>query len=57
MRRLATQMDLPNQGRKDSQGICFLGKVNIVPGFLVISVLGNDIIMKLNRYMFLGQVQ
>ncbi|KAF8718206.1 hypothetical protein HU200_025697 [Digitaria exilis] len=27
VRRLATQMDLPNQGRKDSQGICFLGKV------------------------------
>ncbi|CAN6296332.1 unnamed protein product [Urochloa humidicola] len=27
VRRLAAQMDLPNQGRKDSQGICFLGKV------------------------------
>jgi tRNA U34 2-thiouridine synthase MnmA/TrmU len=27
VRRLAAQMDLPNQDRKDSQGICFLGKV------------------------------
>ncbi|MQM10184.1 hypothetical protein Taro_043078, partial [Colocasia esculenta] len=27
VRRLATLMDLPNKGRKDSQGICFLGKV------------------------------
>ncbi|RLN40302.1 tRNA-specific 2-thiouridylase MnmA [Panicum miliaceum] len=27
VRRLAAQMGLPNQGRKDSQGICFLGKV------------------------------
>ncbi|KAK1267048.1 hypothetical protein QJS04_geneDACA016378 [Acorus gramineus] len=27
VRKLATQLDLPNQDRKDSQGICFLGKV------------------------------
>ncbi|KAF0912829.1 hypothetical protein E2562_019418 [Oryza meyeriana var. granulata] len=27
VRRLAARMDLPNQDRKDSQGICFLGKV------------------------------
>ncbi|XP_028553287.1 uncharacterized protein LOC110104299 [Dendrobium catenatum] len=27
VRYLATQMDLPNNERKDSQGICFLGKV------------------------------
>lgn len=27
VRRLATLMDLPNKDRKDSQGICFLGKV------------------------------
>ncbi|KAG8097052.1 hypothetical protein GUJ93_ZPchr0013g36327 [Zizania palustris] len=27
VRSLAAQMDLPNQDRKDSQGICFLGKV------------------------------
>ncbi|XP_062208830.1 uncharacterized protein LOC133910450 [Phragmites australis] len=27
VRRLAAQMGLPNQGRKDSQGMCFLGKV------------------------------
>ncbi|GJN30440.1 hypothetical protein PR202_gb18748 [Eleusine coracana subsp. coracana] len=27
VRKLAAQMGLPNQGRKDSQGICFLGKV------------------------------
>uniref|UniRef100_A0ACD5TUB4 Uncharacterized protein n=1 Tax=Avena sativa TaxID=4498 RepID=A0ACD5TUB4_AVESA len=27
VRSLAAQMDLPNQSRKDSQGICFLGKV------------------------------
>jgi len=27
VRRLAAQMGLPNPGRKDSQGICFLGKV------------------------------
>ncbi|KAG8073664.1 hypothetical protein GUJ93_ZPchr0006g41827 [Zizania palustris] len=27
VRRLAAQMDLPNKDRKDSQGICFLGKV------------------------------
>ena len=27
VRSLAVQMDLPNQARKDSQGICFLGKV------------------------------
>ena len=40
VRRLAAQMGLPNQGRKDSQGICFLGKVSIVPAFLVINVLG-----------------
>jgi hypothetical protein len=40
VRRLAAQMGLPNQGRKDSQGICFLGKVNTVPAFLVINVLG-----------------
>jgi len=42
VRRLAAQMGLPNQGRKDSQGICFLGKVNIVVLYLplVINVLG-----------------
>lgn len=38
VRRLATQMGLPNQGRKDSQGICFLGKVYTVPFFLGINV-------------------
>ncbi|XP_019099477.1 PREDICTED: uncharacterized protein LOC104742640 [Camelina sativa] len=27
VRKLATQFDLPNKDRKDSQGICFLGKV------------------------------
>uniref|UniRef100_A0A0D9VQ46 tRNA-5-taurinomethyluridine 2-sulfurtransferase n=1 Tax=Leersia perrieri TaxID=77586 RepID=A0A0D9VQ46_9ORYZ len=27
VRKLAAQMSLPNQDRKDSQGICFLGKV------------------------------
>jgi len=27
VRRLAEQFDLPNQSRKDSQGICFLGKI------------------------------
>ena len=27
VRRLATKLDLPNRDRKDSQGICFLGKV------------------------------
>nr|CAD1822342.1 unnamed protein product [Ananas comosus var. bracteatus] len=27
VRRLATMLDLPNRDRKDSQGICFLGKV------------------------------
>ncbi len=27
VRRLAAHFDLPNQGRKDSQGICFLGKI------------------------------
>jgi tRNA-specific 2-thiouridylase len=27
VRRLAREMDLPNQDRKDSQGICFLGKI------------------------------
>ncbi|KAM0860641.1 hypothetical protein ACQ4PT_046414 [Festuca glaucescens] len=27
VRSLAAEMDLPNQSRKDSQGICFLGKV------------------------------
>ncbi|XP_058073616.1 uncharacterized protein LOC131222525 isoform X1 [Magnolia sinica] len=27
VRRLATKMDLPNKERKDSQGICFLGKI------------------------------
>ncbi|KAL5981985.1 hypothetical protein ACLOJK_016052 [Asimina triloba] len=27
VRRLATKMNLPNKDRKDSQGICFLGKV------------------------------
>jgi tRNA U34 2-thiouridine synthase MnmA/TrmU len=53
VRRLAAQMDLPNQGRKDSQGICFLGKVNIAPAFLF---LVNTIIMELNMYLFLGQV-
>jgi tRNA (5-methylaminomethyl-2-thiouridylate)-methyltransferase len=28
VRRLACDMDLPTQARKDSQGICFLGKIN-----------------------------
>ncbi|KAL9455180.1 hypothetical protein AB3S75_010566 [Citrus x aurantiifolia] len=27
VRKLATQFDLPNKDRKDSQGICFLGKI------------------------------
>ncbi|QHO39078.1 tRNA-specific 2-thiouridylase MnmA [Arachis hypogaea] len=27
VRRLATEFDLPNKDRKDSQGICFLGKI------------------------------
>ncbi|XXG56535.1 hypothetical protein AAC387_Pa03g3919 [Persea americana] len=27
VRRLAAKMDLPNKDRKDSQGICFLGKI------------------------------
>ncbi|TKY54946.1 tRNA-specific 2-thiouridylase MnmA [Spatholobus suberectus] len=27
VRRLATKFDLPNKDRKDSQGICFLGKI------------------------------
>ncbi|KAH9622403.1 hypothetical protein KSS87_007586 [Heliosperma pusillum] len=27
VRKLAMQFDLPNKGRKDSQGICFLGKI------------------------------
>ena len=29
VRRLATEAGLPNAARKDSQGICFIGKVNI----------------------------
>jgi tRNA-specific 2-thiouridylase len=28
VRELAQKFDLPNQARKDSQGICFLGKIN-----------------------------
>ena len=28
VRRLAAEAQLPNAGRKDSQGICFLGKIN-----------------------------
>lgn len=28
VRKLAKEADLPNAGRKDSQGICFLGKIN-----------------------------
>lgn len=28
VRRLAREVDLPNAGRKDSQGICFLGKID-----------------------------
>lgn len=28
VRRLAREANLPNAGRKDSQGICFLGKIN-----------------------------
>lgn len=28
VRRLAQELSLPNAGRKDSQGICFLGKIN-----------------------------
>lgn len=28
VRELAQQFELPNQARKDSQGICFLGKIN-----------------------------
>jgi hypothetical protein len=37
VRRLAALMDLPNKDRKDSQGICFLGKVtNPILGFLVL---------------------
>ena len=28
VRELAKEMDLPTQDRKDSQGICFLGKLN-----------------------------
>lgn len=30
MRKLAAKMDLPNKDRKDSQGICFLGKVKLL---------------------------
>jgi len=33
VRDMAAQINLPNQSRKDSQGICFLGKVS-VPDFL-----------------------
>lgn len=28
VRRIAREINLPNAGRKDSQGICFLGKIN-----------------------------
>lgn len=28
VRRIATELNLPNASRKDSQGICFLGKIN-----------------------------
>uniref|UniRef100_A0A0E0CVZ6 tRNA-5-taurinomethyluridine 2-sulfurtransferase n=1 Tax=Oryza meridionalis TaxID=40149 RepID=A0A0E0CVZ6_9ORYZ len=35
VRRLAAQMDLPNQDRKDSQGICFLGKIGEMEGVLL----------------------
>lgn len=28
VRKIAALMDLPNKDRKDSQGICFLGKVS-----------------------------
>ncbi|KAA3489809.1 tRNA-specific 2-thiouridylase MnmA [Gossypium australe] len=39
VRQLAAKFDLPNKGRKDSQGICFLGKVyNVRPGLCMISV-------------------
>lgn len=30
VRKLAAKMDLPNKDRKDSQGICFLGKVKLL---------------------------
>ncbi|KAE8656680.1 GTPase Der-like [Hibiscus syriacus] len=30
VRQLATKFDLPNKDRKDSQGICFLGKIRLV---------------------------
>ncbi|KAI7990543.1 tRNA-specific 2-thiouridylase MnmA [Camellia lanceoleosa] len=33
VRYLAKKFDLPNKDRKDSQGICFLGKVRHGPGF------------------------
>lgn len=33
VRRIATEQQLPNAGRKDSQGICFVGKVDL-PLFL-----------------------
>jgi tRNA U34 2-thiouridine synthase MnmA/TrmU len=38
VRRLATKFDLPNKDRKDSQGICFLGKVISEQIFYCISI-------------------
>jgi tRNA U34 2-thiouridine synthase MnmA/TrmU len=30
VRQIAEQLELPNRARKDSQGICFLGKVRFI---------------------------
>lgn len=43
VRKLAAEFNLPNKDRKDSQGICFLGKVHSDSVIYACSVLGERV--------------
>ncbi|XP_015875895.2 uncharacterized protein LOC107412608 isoform X2 [Ziziphus jujuba] len=58
VRKLATKFDLPNKDRKDSQGICFLGKIGEKEGIILEAETG-DLLGKHRGFWFytIGQRQ
>ncbi|KAH9680575.1 tRNA-5-taurinomethyluridine 2-sulfurtransferase [Citrus sinensis] len=52
VRKLATQFDLPNKDKKDSQGICFLGKVSLEDpeGYVVEKDIENNVVFVSRNY-------